>query len=38
MDQDEELFIRDFSKKLNSESSIVIVDYDEPKRNKIEKN
>lgn len=37
MDQDEELFITDFSKKLNSESSIVIVDYDEPKRNKIEK-
>ena len=37
MDQDEELFLINFSKKLNSESSIVIVDYDEPKRNKIEK-
>ena len=33
---DEELFIIDFCKKLNSESSIVIVDYKNNKRNKIE--
>ncbi len=37
LDQDEELFITNFSKKLNSESSIVVVTYNEPKRNKIEK-
>lgn len=36
LDQDEELFITNFSKKLNSESSIVIVTYNETKRNKIE--
>ena len=34
---DEELFIIDFCKKLNSESSIVIVDYKNDKRNKLEK-
>ncbi len=36
MDKDEETFITSFSKKLNSESSIVIVDYNNIKRNKIE--
>lgn len=36
MDKNEELFITDFSKKLNSETSIVIVDYKDNKRNKIE--
>lgn len=36
MDRNEEKFILDFSYKLNSESSIVIVDYNEPNRNKIE--
>lgn len=37
MDENEEEFIKEFSKKLNSESSIVIVDYKNEKRNKIEK-
>lgn len=37
IDKNEERFITNFSEKLNYESSIVIVDYDEPKRNKIEK-
>ena len=37
MDENEELFIKNFSNKLNSESSIVIVDYKYEKRNKIEK-
>ena len=37
MDENEEIFIKSFSKKLNSESSIVIVDYKNEKRNKIEK-
>ena len=37
IDEDEELFIKNFSNKLNSESSIVIVDYKNEKRNKIEK-
>ena len=37
MDKDEELYVRKFSKKLNSESSIVIVDYNDSNRNKIEK-
>lgn len=37
MDNSEELFIKNFSYKLNSESSIVIVDYNERERNKIEK-
>lgn len=37
MDKNEEVFIKEFSKKLNSESSIVIVDYKNEKRNKIEK-
>lgn len=36
MDKEEETFIRRFSEKLNSESSIVIVDYNNIKRNKIE--
>lgn len=36
MDKSEETFIINFSKKLNSESSIVIVDNIKPKRNKIE--
>lgn len=36
IDKNEELFIMDFANKLHSESSIVIVDYDAPKRNKIE--
>ena len=36
MNKNEEKFIRDFSKKMNSESSIVIVDYNSIKRNKIE--
>lgn len=33
----EEAFIMEFSNKLHSEASIVIVDYNKPKRNKIEK-
>ena len=37
LDKSEELFIEDFSNKLNSESSIVIVDYNTSKRNKIER-
>ena len=37
MDENEEIFIKNFSNKLNSESSIVIVDYKNEKRNKIEK-
>lgn len=37
MDENEEVFIKNFSDKLNSESSIVIVDYKNEKRNKIEK-
>lgn len=37
IDKNEELFITNFSSKLNSESSIVMVDYNEPNRNKIEK-
>ena len=37
MDKKEELFITKFSNKLNSESSIVIIDYNNPNRNKIEK-
>lgn len=37
LDKSEELFITNFSEKLNSESSIVVVDYNKPKRNKIEK-
>ncbi len=36
MDKKEELFITEFSKKLNSETSIVVVDYNEKNRNKIE--
>lgn len=36
MDKYEETFITNFSKKLNSESCIVIVDYNNIKRNKIE--
>lgn len=36
IDKNEEKFITEFSKKLNSESSIVIVDYNSIKRNKIE--
>lgn len=36
MEKDEETFITSFSEKLNSESSIVIVDYNNIKRNKIE--
>jgi hypothetical protein len=36
IDKTEEKFIIDFSKKLHSESSIVIVDYKNSKRNKIE--
>lgn len=36
LDNNEELFIKDFSNKLNSESSIVIVDYNNSTRNKIE--
>lgn len=36
MNQNEELYIRNFSNKLNSESSIVIVDYNNSTRNKIE--
>lgn len=36
IDKNEEKFIMDFSQKLNSESSIVIIDYNEQKRNKIE--
>lgn len=36
MDKKEETFIINFSEKLNSESSIVIVDYNNIKRNKIE--
>ncbi len=37
IDKDEEMFITNFSSKLNSESSIVIVAYNETKRNPIEK-
>jgi len=37
IDQNEELFITNFSNKLNYDSSIVIVDYNEINRNKIEK-
>lgn len=37
LDKSEEAFIEDFSNKLNSESSIVIVDYNISKRNKIER-
>lgn len=37
IDKNEELFIINFSKKLHSESSIVIVDYNKQKRNEIEK-
>lgn len=36
IDKNEEAFITSFSEKLNSESSIVIVDYNNIKRNKIE--
>lgn len=36
LDKSQEEFITNFSNKLNSESSIVIVDYNKPKRNKIE--
>lgn len=36
VDKNEEAFIKNFSNKLNSESSIVIVDYKNKKRNKIE--
>ena len=36
LDNNEELFITNFSNKLNSESSIVIVDYNNSTRNKIE--
>ena len=36
MNQNEELYITNFSNKLNSESSIVIVDYNNSTRNKIE--
>ena len=36
LNKEEEQFIKNFSNKLHSESSIVIVDYNEPKRNKIE--
>lgn len=36
LDEREELFITEFSNKLYSESSIVIVDYNSSKRNKIE--
>lgn len=36
VDRNEELFITNFSNKLHSESSIVIVDYNKPKREKQE--
>lgn len=36
MDRKEEKFIEEFSLKLNSESSIIIVDYTSKKRNKVE--
>lgn len=36
LDENEELFIKNFSNKLNSESGIVIVDYNKSNRNKIE--
>lgn len=36
MDENEELFITEFSRKLNSETSIVVIDYNEKNRNKIE--
>lgn len=36
VDRNEELFITNFSNKLHSESSIVIVDYNKPKRKKQE--
>lgn len=37
IDKSEELFITNFSEKLHSETSIVIVDYNQSKRNEIEK-
>ena len=37
IDKSEELFIKNFSEKLHSETSIVIVDYNQSKRNEIEK-
>lgn len=37
IDKNEEKLIKDFSKRLNSESSIVIVDYVKNSRNKLEK-
>ena len=37
MDKEEELFVTNFSSKLHSESSIVIIDYNKFKRNEIEK-
>lgn len=37
IDTKEEEFIKNFASKLSSESSIVIVDYNKPKRNEIEK-
>ena len=36
LNEREEIFIKDFSNKLNSESSIVVVDYNKSNRNKIE--
>lgn len=36
MDKNKELFITKFSEKLNSETSIVIIDYNKDNRNKIE--
>ncbi len=36
-DKKEKMFIMDFSKKLNFESSIVVVDYNDEGRNKLEK-
>ena len=36
LDNKEETFITNFSNKLNSESSIVVVDYNNPNRNKVE--
>jgi len=38
LDKNEEIFITEFSNKLNSESSIVVVDYNSSNRNKIEEN
>ena len=37
IEKEEEAFIKEFSKKLHAQSSIVIIDYDDSKRNKIEK-